>query len=94
MLNGIHTGPQSSRDRVAADRMGGNFLADAMRFVHDGLCFFIRKIHHGVEHAVAFEMVAAVGVIFYPIGAVHRLFAHGFARTVGPIHILHTGWNF
>src|SRR6266481_3325582 len=64
-----------------------------MRFVHDGLCFFIGEIHHRVQHPVAFKMVAAVGVILDPIGAVHRLFADGLARAVGSIHVLHTGRN-
>ena len=89
----IHAGAQRSGDPVTADRVRRHFLADAMRFVHDGLCFFIGEIHHRVQHPVGFEVVAAVGVIFDPIGAVHRLLAHGLNCTVGSVHVLHTGGN-
>ena len=93
MLDGVHTGSQRGCDSVASDGVRGDFLADAMRLVHDRLCFFIREIHHGMQHAVALKMVPAVGVIFDPVGAIHRLFAHGFARAVDSIHILHAGRN-
>lgn len=62
------------------------FFADAMRFVDDGLGLFVGEIYHRMEHAICFEMVTTVGVVFDPIRSIHRLFAYRFARAVGSIY--------
>src|SRR5262249_29938637 len=67
------------------------FLPEAMRFVNDGSGFFVGEVDLAVENTIGFEVISAIGVILYPVRAVHDLFAHGFANAFNPIRILHAG---
>src|SRR5258708_8726035 len=61
-----------------------------MGFVHDGLGFLVGEIDHAVQHAVGFEVIAAIGVILDPVGTVHDLLADRFAHAVHAVSVLDT----
>ena len=94
MLDGIHSGTHRGGNAIAADGVRRHFLPQPMRFLHNRLRFLIREVHHAVEHAVGLKMVAAVRVILDPIRAIHCLLAHGLARPVHTVDILHARGHF
>src|SRR5579862_4965695 len=66
----------------------------AMRFVDDGLGFFVGEIGNTVQHAVVAVVVAVVGIIFDPVGAVRELFAHGEPGAIYAVDQLHAVGKF
>ena len=74
---------------IAADGVRRHFFPDAVRFLDDGLGFFVGEIDVAVQHAIRSVKVAVVGVILDPVRAEHDLFANRFARFFRAVDVLH-----
>ena len=69
MLDGIDAGANGSLGPLRSVGVGSRFLAERMRFVHDGVGFFLgelRDIHFigGREHAASGANLDHIGAIF------------------------------
>jgi hypothetical protein len=66
-----------------------DFTPLAVRFIHDCPQLLQRKGRNIIQNSVFPDSVAAVGIHFDPVRAVHDLFPHRFAGLIRAIHHLH-----